>query len=361
MIQAIRRARFSLTSFLLTLVLTLGGLGAIGGVAAVAQPGHAPQLNPPPSADTEAPQDTTRSSSPPGEQAPQAQNAPSANGTPRDARLVRLYVTVLDHDGQVVPDLGPQNFRVVEERVEQKLSFAKLEDAPASVGLVIDASGSMRDKFKWVAAGALTFVKAGNPKNQVFVADFNDHFYIDQDFTSDVDSIERTLQTINSTGSTALYDALGYSLIQLGKGASDKKVLLVITDGMDDASRLQLGGAIHEARLSGALIYAIGLLSDTDKIEAKRARKALEEISEASGGLAYFPKSLADTDAICAQAARDIRNLYTLGYYPTNMALGGGYRSVEVKVIPPPGRRKLSVRARSGYYGPEEPSDSGGN
>ena len=270
----------------------------------------------------------------------------------RDVNLVVLHATVLDERGRFVPDLKQENFRVLEDRVEQKLSLFKREDIPVSVGLVIDNSGSMRDKRERVNIAALTFVRTSNPQDEVFIVNFNDDYYLDldKDFTSNINEMKEALERIDSRGSTAFYDALIGSLDHLKKGTRDKKVLLVITDGEDNASRKSLEVAVQEAQRSDAVIYAIGLLSQESKRAAKRARQALTMLTQATGGLAFFPEGAQDAEAICAQIAHDIRNQYTLAYYPTNTRRDGSFRAVQVEVLPPKGRGKFSVRTRSGYY-----------
>jgi VWFA-related protein len=270
----------------------------------------------------------------------------------RDVNLVVLHATVLDERGRFVPDLKQENFRVFEDKMEQKISVFKREDIPVSVGLVIDNSGSMRDKRERVNAAALTFVKTSNRDDEAFVVNFNDDYYLDtdKDFTNDINELKEALERIDSRGSTALFDAIIGSLDHMKKGTKDKRVLLVITDGEDNASRKSLATTVQEAQQSNALIYAVGLLSQESKRSAKRARLALTQLTEATGGLAFFPEGLQDTEAICAQIAHDIRNQYTLAYYPSNTAKDGSFRTVHVEVMPARGRGKLSVRTRTGYY-----------
>lgn len=280
----------------------------------------------------------------------------------KDVNLVVLHATVLDERGRFVSDLKQENFRVFEDKVEQKLSVFKREDVPVSVGLVIDNSGSMREKRERVNTAALTFVKTSNPHDEVFVVNFNDDYYLDldKDFTSDINEMKEALERIDSRGSTALYDALIGSLDHLKKGHRDKKVLLAVTDGEDNASRKNLEVTVQEAHKSDALIYAVGLLSQESKRASKRARQALTSLAQATGGLAFFPERTGDTEAICTQIAHDIRNQYTLAYYPTNTAKDGSFRSVQVAVNPPRGRGKLSVRTRNGYYA-QRATTAGGN
>ncbi len=270
--------------------------------------------------------------------------------------LVVLHASVVSERGQFVPGLKQEDFHVFEDKTEQKLSVFRQEDLPVSMGLVIDNSGSMRDKRPEVNAAALTLVKTSNSADEAFVVNFSDDFYLDtvHDFTSDIEEMKDALERIDARGSTALYDAVIGSLDHLKKGSKDKKVLLVVTDGVDNASRRTLENAVQEAQRSDAVIYAIGLFSDDDlkhnRGEMKKARRALTELSTATGGLAFFPENVDDTQAICAQIAHDIRDQYTLAYYPTNTAQDGTFRNVLVTVAQQRGAGKLTVRTRLGYY-----------
>jgi VWFA-related protein len=253
--------------------------------------------------------------------------------------LVVLHTTVLDDRGKFVEGLTR-------------------EDIPVSMGLVIDNSGSMRDKRPRVNEAALTLVQSSNPSDEAFVVNFNDDFYLDldKDFSNSIPELKEALERIDARGSTALYDAIIGSLDHLRKGKKEKKVLLIVTDGEDNTSRNSLEKTLREIQKTDTVIYTIGLLSQESKKSAKSARKALSEIALASGGLAFFPENVEDVHAICEQVAHDIRHQYTLGYYPSNTARDGSFRSVHVDVIPPRGHGKLVARTRNGYYAP-----SGGN
>ena len=274
----------------------------------------------------------------------------------KDVNLVVLHVSVVNDRGQFVPGLKQSDFRVMEDKSDQTISVFSQEDVPVSMGLVIDNSGSMRDKRPQVNAAALTLVKTSNPQDEAFVVNFNDDFYLDtvHDFTSDVNEMRDALERIDARGSTALYDAVIGSLDHLKKGAKDKKVLLVVTDGVDNASRRTLANVVQEAQRSDALIYSVGIFSDDDikhnRGDMKKAQRALTELATSTGGLAFFPENVGDTEAICSQIARDIRNQYTVAYYPTNLARDGTYRTVQISVAPPRGYGKLQVRTRTGYY-----------
>ena len=271
-----------------------------------------------------------------------------------DVNLVVLHTTVVDDRGRFAEGLKQDNFRVLEDKVEQKLAVFKREDVPVSMGLVIDNSGSMRDKRPRVNEAALTLVQTSNPQDEAFVVNFNDDFYLDldKDFTNSVPELKEALERIDSRGSTALYDAIIGSLDHLKKASKDKRVLLIVTDGEDNTSHNSLDKTIREIQKTDTVIYTIGLLSEESKKNSKRAKKALEQIAQASGGLAFFPENVDDVHNICEQVARDIRNQYTLAYYPSNSKRDGTYRMVQVEVIPPRGRGKLVARTRNGYYAP---------
>src|ERR1700735_164036 len=270
--------------------------------------------------------------------------------------LVVLHATVVDEKGAFVADLKTNDFKVFEDKVEQKISVFSKEDIPVTMGLVIDNSGSMKEKRPQVNAAALSFVRTSNPADEVFVVNFNDEYYLDldEDFTSNAQELHEALERIDTRGSTALYDAIIGSLDHLKKGHKDKRVLLVITDGDDDASRKDFSYTVKAAVESNAVIYAIGVFSDEDrKNQKKMVRKSKKELTtwaESTGGLAFFPDRLEDVDPVCVQVARDIRNQYTLGYYPTNAAKDGTFRGVKVELAPQKGHEKLAVRTRTGYY-----------
>jgi VWFA-related protein len=280
-----------------------------------------------------------------------------------DVNLVVLHATVVDKKGRMVNDLRSQDFQVYEDGTPQKLSVFSHADVPVTMGIVIDDSGSMREKREAVNAAALTFVKTSNPQDQVFVVNFNDVYYLDTpgDFASNIEDLKSALEKIDSRGGTALYDAVYASLDHVKLGNRDKKTLLVITDGEDNASRYTIDELLRYAQKSDAVIYTIGLLGSEEpgglfKIHggsAHRAAKILEKLADVSGGEAYFPRSLDDVQSTCEQIAHDIRNQYTLAYYPTNARKDGTFRTVRVDAFSSGNHSKLAVRTRPGYYAPK--------
>jgi len=220
------------------------------------------------------------------------------------------------------------------------------------MGLIIDNSGSIRDKPEKVAAAAVALVKDSNKDDEVFVVNFNDDAYLDCEFTNSIEKMDQALSKIDSRGGTAMRDAIRTSIDHMKeKAKKDKKVLLVVTDGNDNASGTSLENLVKTAQQAEVIIYSIGLLSEEERREAKRAKRALDALTEATGGQAYYPKELADVDRIAHQVAHDIRNQYTLAYTPSNQALDGTFRQIRV-VANGPGHPV--VRTRTGYYATPE-------
>ena len=278
-----------------------------------------------------------------------------------DVQLVQLPVSVVDRDGQPVLGLEQAHFQVLEDRVPQQISLFKHEDVPVSVGLVIDNSGSMRNKRERVNSAALTFVRESNPEDETFIVNFDNSAYLEQDFTGSIGNLMDTLDNVDTRGETAFNDAVYLSTEHVeAEGRMDKKALLVITDGEDNKSSYTLDEVIERLRDSNVTVYAIGLLEQNDqrgglfrKSPSHKAKKALEEIAEATGGEAFFPKTFEEVEELCRQIAHDLRNHYTIGYNPSNRNLDGTWRNVEVKVNAPRGFPKLSVRTKPGYRAPD--------
>jgi Ca-activated chloride channel family protein len=272
-----------------------------------------------------------------------------------ETSLVVLHATVTDKDAKPVADLTADQFKIFENNVEQKIKVFKREDIPVSVGIVVDNSGSMRDKRKGVNAAALKFVRSSNEKDEVFIVNFNEEAFLDAEFTDSIPLLEEALEKIDARGGTALYDALDTSLQHITESASlDKRVLILITDGEDDASRISLEQLIQSVEHSNVMIYTVGLLSGEGGRTTRRAKRALEEISRASGGNVFFPKNPDDVLAVATAIADDIRNQYVIAYTPTSLSHDGGFRKVEVRVNAPK-RGKLNVRTRTGYYAEATP------
>lgn len=268
---------------------------------------------------------------------------------------VTLQATVVDQKRHLVTNLNVANFEVFEDGQAQQITSFRREDIPVSIGIVVDNSGSMRTKRNAVTKAVVNLVQASNPSDEVFIVNFNDEPYLDQDFTSKIEQMREALDRVDSRGGTALYDAVIASADHLAKGAKrEKKVLLVVTDGDDNESRESLEQAVRTVQIeNGPTIYCIGILSAEDR--KRTAKRALEALSAQTGGVAFFPKDLQEVDEISQEVARDIRNQYSLTYKPSNPRVNGGYRSVKV-MAHAPGYNKdaLVVRTRSGYYANEQ-------
>jgi len=268
---------------------------------------------------------------------------------------VVLHATVVDDHQHMVTGLDEKAFTVYENGQPQRITSFRREDIPVALGILIDNSGSMRDKRPAVNQAALNLVKASNPKDEVFIVNFNEDYYLDQDYTSKIPQLKEALERIESRGGTALYDALVASADHLMKTARlEKKALLVVTDGEDNASRESLEAAVRRISVDGGpTVYTIGILGEEGRRAEKVAKRALRIMAEQTGGVSFFPKDLSEVDAISNQVARDIRNQYSIGYKPSNPQSQGGYRTVKVEARAN-GYKNLQVRTRSGYYAGSE-------
>ncbi|MEO8051921.1 MAG: VWA domain-containing protein [Acidobacteriota bacterium] len=283
---------------------------------------------------------------------PAAQNA----GAPQDeipvftadTRLVVVHASVSDSHNKLVTTLQEPAFKVMENGVEQPIKVFRREDIPVSLGIIIDNSGSMRDKKSRVAAAALNLVRASNSQDEVFIVNFNDDAYLDQPFTSNIKKMEEALDRMETKGGTAMRDAISMSMDYLkDKAKKDKKVLVVLTDGNDNTSNINLEELMRKAQQSDVLIYSIGILSDEEPRESKKAKRAMHDLAIASGAMDYYPKDLEEVDKEVPEIAHEIRNQYTLAYSPLNPTLDGTFRKITVTVNAP---GRLNVRSRNGYY-----------
>ncbi len=270
--------------------------------------------------------------------------------------LVVLHATVKNRKGVPIAGLGIDDFQVYEDGVLQQIKSFSHEDIPVSVGLVVDNSGSMGPKRAEVVAAALAFARSSNPEDQMFLVNFNENVSFGlpagTPFTDKAVPLEIALSQIKSNGMTALYDAVAAALTHLKKGNRDKKVLIVVSDGADNASKRTLEQIMALAKQSDAIIYTMGLFEEGDP---DRNPHVLKQLSEATGGEAFLPESVKEVIPICEQIARDIRNQYTIVYVPANRKQDGAYRTIEVKAGTQQGRGHLRVRTRAGYFAPYKP------
>jgi Ca-activated chloride channel homolog len=315
----------------------------------------------PPRSSQAAPAQPQSETPPPAQETPQAQSGTEPGGFVfhADVQEVLLHATVIDDKQRMITNLDKNAFTVFEDGKPQVIKSFRHEDIPISLGIVIDNSGSMREKRAKVNKAALNLVRASNPQDEVFVVNFSDEFFLDQPFTSKMSLLQAALEKYETRGGTALYDAVVASADELKRhGKLQKKILFVVTDGEDDASRESLEQAVRQLQEeNGPTVYAIGLLGEE---RARRAKRALQTISERTGGIAFFPRTLDEVDEISSTVARDIRNQYTIGYKPTTPKSAGGYRTIRVDARAS-GHGKLTVRTRSGYYAGQEQAEGGGN
>jgi len=264
-----------------------------------------------------------------------------------ESRLVPLNVTVTDKSGHLVTNLPQSAFTVLENGAPQTIRLFKREDVPVSLGLIIDNSGSMREKRQSVESAALALVRDSNPMDESFVVNFNDEAYLDAEFTSDIKALEQGLTKIDARGGTAMRDALRMSIDHLTEKAKrDKKVILVVTDGNDNASGISLEALVRLAQQNDVLVYSIALLTEEEKKEARKAKRALDLLTESTGGQSFYPKDPGEVERIAHQVAHDLRNQYTIAYTPVNQALDGSFRQIKVLVKP----ATVTARTRQGYY-----------
>lgn len=288
----------------------------------------------------------------------QTPNAQSPTGTDQEGTFVFrkqvqevvLHATVVDGTGRLESHLDRSAFSVFEDGKPQTITAFRREDVPVAIGIVIDNSSSMRDKREQVNRAVLNLIRASNPQDEIFVVNFTQNSYLDQDFTSDINLLEQALHRSAMRGSTALYDAIVASAAHLKKNAKlEKRMLLVITDGQDNMSRETLREAMrYLGQKDGPAVYAIGLMG-LGLGHQDRGREALEQLSNATGGSAFFPQSLEEVNDIASTLAHDIRRQYTIAYKPQNEKANASYHPIQVEARAN-GYGKLIVRTRGGYY-----------
>jgi Ca-activated chloride channel homolog len=276
-----------------------------------------------------------------------------------DVHLVALQAVVHDRQGRFVSDLSKQDFEVYEDNVRQSIRHFSHEDVPVTVGVIVDHSGSMRRKLTEVITATRSFVKSSNPEDQMFVVNFNEKVSLGLPapirYTGSANELERAIWRAPAAGMTALYDAIIAGLQGIREGKWDRKVLVVISDGGDNASKADLQQVLKLAEQSSAMIYTIGIFDEDDP---DRNTRALTRLARATGGEAFFPGQLTDVVKICEAIARDIRNQYAIGYFSTNTARTDSYRAIRVAARTKE-NGKLSVRTRSGYIAAGAPEPAG--
>jgi Ca-activated chloride channel homolog len=337
--------------------------------APIATPGATTTPGDPSPANPSASSTALSTQNPPGEttstggdmQGPDSAQEPTANDQggmfvfKKDVEEIILHATVLDEQRRLVPGLDRDAFSVFENGAPQPITSFRRQDVPVAIGIVVDNSGSMRDKRDDVNRAVMNLIRASNPEDEIFVVNFSQKYYLDQDFTSNANLLQTALHQISSAGSTALYDAVVASAVHLANNPRlDKKVLLVITDGQDNMSQETLDEALRRLQQpNGPTLYAVGL---TGNGLQGRGRMALMRMAQATGGVAYFPETLDQVGDTTRTIAHDIRSQYMIAYSPKNQNLKPDDSSVHVEAHAA-GYGKLTVRTRSGYSRPAQSSN----
>jgi VWFA-related protein len=262
---------------------------------------------------------------------------------------VVLHAVVVDPQNHLMSKLNRDAFSVYENGKLQKMTSFRHENVPLALGILIDNSGSMLPKRQKVNEAALNLVRSSNAQDEVFVVNFGEEYYLDQDFTDDVAKLKVALDRVETWGSTALYDAIVASAAHITQDAKiQKRVLLVVTDGKDNASQESLEETVQQLkRGDGPVVYVIGFVDETKG--SSSTIRALQAISQNTGGTAYFPKDLSQVDAITKSIGSDIRDQYVIGYKSSNPMAGHVFHAIDVQASDA-SRHRLRVRTRTGYY-----------
>jgi len=269
-----------------------------------------------------------------------------------DSAVVLIHVAITDEKGRFVTGLAKENFQIFEEKTEQEVRYFSAEEAPLSVGLVLDFSRSMTPKFSQLQEAVAQFLKAANPEDEFCLVEFRDHAALTMDFTRAPEKIQNRVALAQPEGSTALLDAVYLALGQMKKAHNPRKALLIVSDGGDNHSRFCARDVKNLARESDVEIYAIGVTRDGGGFENLMGPDLLSELSEQGGGRYYEIDHPRDLPAVAEKIGLELRHQYVLGYTPANQERDGKYRRVRVKIVRPAGLRKLSADWRRGYYAP---------
>jgi VWFA-related protein len=275
-----------------------------------------------------------------------------------DTTLVLIPVGVTDALNRFVVGLGKENFRLLEDGKEQKITTFSGEDAPLSIGILVDTSGSMDIKLNRSRQAAREFLKTMNEQDEGFLVEFNDGVEMIHPFTNNFDEIGENLDKLQPKGLTALFDALHLALQEMKRAKNPRKALLLISDGGENHSRFTAADIAQIVREADLQIYAIGVFEPTFRIgrtkEEKSGPELLAEITNQTGGRALPARSLADLPALAAKVGIELRNQYVLGYSPADQQRDGRYRNVQVTLSAPPGLTGLKAAWRLGYYAPAQ-------
>lgn len=267
--------------------------------------------------------------------------------------LVTITLTVTDNYGRYVSGLSKKAFRVFDEGEEQEITFFSDSDSPASVGILFDISGSMSgEKIAKARTALAKFIENSHPSDEYFLIAFNKRAQLLLDRTRDGNAVLQKLTLVQPRDNTALYDAVYLGLERVSRGIHQKKALLIISDGQDNSSRYNFGEVKRLMKESDIVTYAIGILDrgDISSQLGLLGQAILDELTSVTGGRSFYPNSNAEMDEIFERIALELRHQYSVGYTPTNFKPDGRWRKVKVKVNPPRGLPRLTVRSREGYY-----------
>lgn len=270
-----------------------------------------------------------------------------------DVNLVLVPVTVTDPMNRLVTGLEKEDFSIFENGSPQKIKSFSSDDAPVSIGVIFDLSGSMSNKIVRSRESIVQFLKTANPQDEFFVIGFNDRPELIEDFTSSVEDIEARLMTVRAGRRTALLDAIYYGLTKMKQAHHERKALLVVSDGGDNRSRYTEGEVRSQVRESDVQIYSIGIFDpNAPTTEERLGPMLLHDLSEETGGRLFRVDDLSDMADMAIKISTELRNEYVLGYHPADPRHDGKWRKLKVKLAPPQGLPQLTVHTRTGYYAP---------
>ena len=331
-----------------TLLLVLLMAGAAQSIRLHAQDDPLNQIHvTPPPAKPEAP------SGPPPAEGKAALHARPGERIRVDVNLVLIPLTVTDPLNRLVTGLSRNEFFLFENNNPQEIKSFSAEDAPVSIGIIMDLSGSMTNKVVRARESIIEFLRTSNPQDEFFIIGFNDRPELIEDFTSSVDDIEARLQTVRAGHRTALLDAIYYGVNKMKQARYERKAILIVSDGGDNRSRYTENEVRNLVRESDTEIFAIGIFDAyAATTEERNGPLLLHDLSEETGGQLFRVDDISDMTDIATKISAELRNQYVLGYKPSDPKRDGKWRKVKVKLVPPPGLPPLTVHARTGYYAP---------
>jgi Ca-activated chloride channel homolog len=267
--------------------------------------------------------------------------------------MVLVPVTVTDPMNRLVTGLEKEDFQIYENNRQEHIRTFAAEDAPVSIGIIFDLSGSMTSKLIRARESIVQFIKTANPQDEFFVIGFNDRPELIEDFTGSVEDIQARLATVRSGHRTALLDAIYYGVTKMRDARHERKAMLVVSDGGDNRSRYTEGEVRSQVREADVEIYSIGIFDPyAPTPEERTGPQLLEDVSDMTGGRLFRVDDIDELGDIAEKISTELRNQYVIGYRPSDLTRNGKWRKVKVKVNPPPGLPPLTVYARTGYYAP---------